>query len=256
VADLKSYRKMEWAMARRRPDHLYAIAYIASLAILTAIALPRMPNVIPRFFQRTLQIGTWADIALFNMYAATYVITLVVSTIDLLRIRLLPYEEGYLSVYLSKPISPVQYLRARFVPVLVNAALMSLAAQAATGLSVWHLIGPFNRSQFLWSSLLIVGLILFLLCLLNYLFLFVRESYYGFVLSIVCWTVALAPASLYVYRPDLFSYGLRVYVFPANLLWHHSPVIETAIPLVLTLCCGSALLYWVSALTMRRSPLR
>ena len=63
---LNTYRKYEWSLAKR-PDHLHAILYMASLAIFTSVALPNMPNVIPRFFQRALQIGTWADIALFNL---------------------------------------------------------------------------------------------------------------------------------------------------------------------------------------------
>ena len=254
MAGLRSYRQIEWAMARR-PDHLYAIGYVGTLAVLTAIALPHMPNVIPRFFQRTLQIGTWADIALFNMYGATYIITLLVSTIDLLRVWVLPLEEGYLALYLSKPIAPGQYLRARFIPILVNAFLIGMASQAAAGLSTWHLIGPFNRSQFLWSSVIIVSMILFLICLMNYLFLFVRESYYGIVISIVCWTVTLAPASLYVYRPDLFSDSSRAILFPANLLWYQSPLIEAAIPLLAGIALGSGLLFWLAARKLRGAPL-
>lgn len=254
MATLRSFRRTEREMARR-PDHLYVVAYVGSLAVMTSLALPYMPNVIPRFFQRTLQVGTWADIALLNLYAATYVITLLAGTIDLLRVWVLPVEEGHLSLYLSKPLTPVQFLRARFTPVLVNAILMAAASQAAVGLSVWHLIGPFSRNQFLWSSGIIIALILFILCALNFCFLFVKESYYGLVVSIVSWTLTLAPVSLYVYRPDLFSRATRALVFPANLLWYPSPILHHTGSILLGLAAGSVLFCGLAVLKLRRAPL-
>ena len=252
MARLETFYRLEWEMSRR-PDHLYAILYAASLAVLTAYALPYMPSVIPRLFQRTLQIGTWADIALFNLYAGTYVITLLASTVDLLRVWILPREEGYLSLYLSKPVAPPEFLKARFYPVLVNATLIAAGSQAAAGLSVWHIIGPFDRTQFLWSSGLIIALILFLLCLFNWVFLYLRESYYGIVVAMTGWTVMMAPASLYVYRPDLFSDAGRAIVFPANLLWYQSTIHTYRVPILASLVLLSALFVCVARLKMRRS---
>jgi len=254
VGRLSAYRLYEWSFAKR-PDHLYAIAYTASLAVFTSLALPHMPSVIPRFFQRALQIGTWADIALFNLYAATYVITLLVGALDLLRVWILPVEEGYLSLYLSKPISPTEYLRARLGPILANGILIALASQAAVGLAVWHMIGPFDRAQFLWSSGLIVVLILFILCLYNYLFLFLRESYYAMVISLAVWTVTLGPGALYVYRPDIFSPVARAFVFPANLLWYQSPIQTYGIAVTWSLLAGSVLLLWLAKIKLGRAPL-
>jgi hypothetical protein len=127
VASLTSYRVFERSLAKR-PDYIYAFAYTASLAFFVSIALPHMPGVIPRFFQRVMQIGTWADIALFNLYAATYVITLLVGALDLLRVWVLPLEEGYISLYLSKPIRPTDYLYARLTPILVNTVLIAAAS--------------------------------------------------------------------------------------------------------------------------------
>jgi hypothetical protein len=251
---LNTYRKYEWSLAKR-PDHLHAIMYMASLAIFTSVALPNMPNVIPRFFQRALQIGTWADIALFNLYATTYVITLLVGALDVLRVWVLPSEEGYISLYLSKPIEPSTYLRARLLPILINGARMGLAAQAAGGLAVWHIIGPFDRTQFLWSSALIVALILFTLCLYNLMFLFIRDSYHAMVVALVVWTVTLGPGSLYVYRPDLFSSSGRVLVFPANLIWYQSPI-QVYGPIILGgLAVGSAVLMWLASVKIGRAPL-
>jgi hypothetical protein len=255
VARLSEYRRIEWLLARR-PDHLYAIAYTGGLSILTAFALPHMPSVIPRFFQRTLQLGTWADIALFNLYAATYVITLLVGTLDLLRVWILPVEEGYMSLYMSKPIRPSEYLRARLSPILANAVFIGLASQAAAGLAVWHLIGPFDRAQFIHSSGLIIGLILFLLCLFNYLFLYLSESYYAVVLSLAVWTITLGPTSLFIYRPELFSPAARAaLVFPANLLWHQSTVLAHEGILLTCLLSGSVLFLGLARLKLGRAPL-
>ena len=251
---LREFRKLEWDQAKR-PDHLYAVLYTGSLAILTALALPHMPNVIPRFFQRALQVGTWADIALLNLYAAAYVIALLVGSIDLLRVWVLPKEEGYLSLFLSKPITPVAYLRARFLPILVNSAFVAAASLAIVGLSVWHIIGPFDRSQFLWSCAIIIGLVLFLVCLLNYLFLYVRESYYGLVIAIVAWTLTLVPGSLYVYRPDLFSLTMRDFVFPANLLWYGNPIVSNAPGVLALLGVGCVGLYGLAVMRIRRAAL-
>jgi len=255
VARLSEYRRIEWSLARR-PDHLHAIGYTAGLSIFTALVLPHMPDVIPRFFQRTLQIGTWADIALFNLYAATYVITLLVGTLDLLRVWILPVEEGFISLVMSKPIRPSEYLRARLTPILVNTAFVGLASQAAAGLAVWHLIGPFDRAQFIQSSGMIVGLILFLMCLFNYLFLYLSESYYAVVLALAVWTTTLGPTSLYVYRPDLFSPSTRAaLVFPANLLWHQSTVLANEGVLLLCLLSGSVLFLGLARWKLERAPL-
>lgn len=234
MADLAEYRRLEWAVARR-PDHLHAIACAAVLAVTTAWVLPRMPDVIPRFFQRTLYVASWSDIALFNCYATTYVIACLIGALDLLRVWVLPREEGYLQLYLSKPVPPAGYLRARVTPILFNAALIALATQAAAGLSVWHLIGPFDRFRFLVASAIIVALVVLMICLFNCVFLFLRETYHAVVFAVIAWSAALAPASLYVYRPDLFSPTGRDFVFPANLLWYQSAV-QTHAPWVILAC--------------------
>ncbi len=255
MTKLSEYRRLEWMLART-PNHLRALAYTASLSVFTALALPNMPNVIPRFFQRTLQIGTWADMTLFNLYALTYVVTLWVSTVDLLRVWILPVEEGFISLYMSKPIRPAEYLRARLTPILVNATLTGLASQAAAGLAVWHLIGPFDRAQFIHASALIVSLILFLHCFLNFLFLYLRERYFALVLSLCVWTVTLGPTSLYIYRPDLFTPLTRAaFVFPANLLWHQSAVIAYESILLACLLSGSILFHALAGVKLRRAPL-
>jgi hypothetical protein len=116
-------------------------------------------------------------------------------------------------------------------------------------------IGPFNRSQFFLASGLIIGLIFFLMCLYNYLFLFLRESYYALVISLAIWTVTLVPGSLYVYRPDIFSPLGRAFVFPANLLWHQSPIQMYGVVVLGSLLAGSVVFLWLAKIKLSRAPL-
>jgi hypothetical protein len=87
------------------------------------------------------------------------------------------------------------------------------------------------------------------------MFLFIRDSYHAMVLALVVWTITLGPASLYVYRPDLFSTTSRMLVFPANLIWYQSPI-QTYGPIVLAgLAVGSAGLTWLASIKIGRAPL-
>ena len=53
MARHRTYRKMEWELSRR-PDHLYALAYVASLAVMTSLALSYMPNATGKMTVRQL----------------------------------------------------------------------------------------------------------------------------------------------------------------------------------------------------------
>ena len=51
---LLGFRRFEWEVARRL-EHLQVVAYKMGLSVITALALPRTPGGLPRFFQRTVQ---------------------------------------------------------------------------------------------------------------------------------------------------------------------------------------------------------
>ena len=51
---LQGFSRFEWEVARRL-EHLQVVAHKMGLSVITALALPRTPGVLPRFFQRTVQ---------------------------------------------------------------------------------------------------------------------------------------------------------------------------------------------------------
>lgn len=125
---------------------------------------------------------------------------------------------------LSKPLSRTQYLFARALPVFGVIAGMGIVLSLFLPLKIALINGAadLRLPAVRCAGVVITALALTLLALLKFMFLFTPETYYAALLAFVVFTLAVLPAAIFMYRPDVFQDQalLRdLMVFPGNLLW-------------------------------------
>lgn len=216
--------------------HTVALLVALALGPLDALVLPRFPASIERFFSAIFQLEGWTEVILVNDYLAIYAVLFWLGLFDALRALVVPTEEGYLELWLSKPLSRRRYLVAKLLPVFVTIGLVGAAAGAVHGLSA-AAVGPFDVTAFAAGVAATIALAAALLAVVSLLTLWLRESYHVIVIGFVLWAVSLLPGSIAMYRPDVLTSRLRgVIAFPMNLVWA-----EDSAPVWLASAAGVAL---------------
>jgi ABC-type transport system involved in multi-copper enzyme maturation permease subunit len=220
---LSDYAKQE-ARAAFRLHHLVVLAVGLIGSVVTSFLLPSMPESIYRFFKKVFVMDNWTEVILFNDLVTLFSALFWVGVIDLLRVYVLPKEEGYLELLLSKPLGRTEYLRAKVLPAfgvvaglgVVLLLFMPLKIALINGTANLHLVSV------VCAGIVTITLVLTLLALLNLVFLFARETYYAVLLAFAVYALVILPIALFMYRPDVYqgrSVLRNLVVFPGNLLW-------------------------------------
>ena len=74
------------------------------MGVVLAFWLPGFPESVHRFFQRIFQLNEWPEIVVANDLAGLFFFTYWVAVFDVLAVYIVPLEERYLDLYLSKPL--------------------------------------------------------------------------------------------------------------------------------------------------------
>jgi ABC-type transport system involved in multi-copper enzyme maturation permease subunit len=220
---LTNYAKQE-ARAAIRLHHLVVLAVSLIGAVVTSFLLPSMPESIYRFFKKVFVLSNWTEVILLNDFLGLFAALFWVGVIDLLRVYVLPKEEGYLELLFSKPLGRTEYLFAKVLPAfgvvaglgIIMSLFLPLKIALINGAADLHLVGM------VCAGVVTTTLVLALLALLNLVFLFARETYYAVLLAFAVFALVVLPIGLFMYRPDVFQDQpvLRnLVVFPVNLLW-------------------------------------
>jgi ABC-type transport system involved in multi-copper enzyme maturation permease subunit len=220
---LTNYAKQE-VRAAIRLHHFVVLAVGLIGPVVTSFLLPSMPESIYRFFKKVFVLSNWTEVILMNDLLGLFSALFWVGVIDLLRVYVLPQEEGYIELLFSKPLGRAEYLFAKVLPAfgvvaglgVIMSLFLPLKIALINGASDLHLIGV------VCACVVTVSLALTLLALLNLVFLFARETYYAVLLAFFIYALVVLPIALFMYRPDVFQDRpvLRnLVVFPGNLLW-------------------------------------
>lgn len=225
--------------------------------VLDSYLLPSMPDAVYRFFERLCRMRSWTEIILFNDYMGVFAGLFWVGVVDSLRVYVVPVEEGYLELLLSKPITRSRYLVARMLPIFAVVALMGVALALFLPLKIALINGSrdLDVPGTIGAALACAALALACLALVNLVFLFAKETYYAVLLSFVLFAVVVLPGALFMYRPDLFAgrEALRDgVVFPANLVWHTNAMPALAPALLLAALALGAAVVLASARWLER----
>lgn len=203
--------------------HAVVIVCMALMGIALAVWLPTFPESVFRFFQRVFRLPAWPDIAVANDMTGLFFFVYWIGVFDVLAIYVQPVEERRLDLVLSKPLTRAEYLWAKLVPILlVVVALFVIGALAHwVALQVSGLTYPLRALA--GANFALLGWTMLLVCLVNLVVLWARDTYTALLIAFVPMLVTILPGTIYMYRPDIFetSTNIRdVVVFPLNLVWY------------------------------------
>ncbi len=220
---ISDYSKHE-ARAAFRSHHLAVLLGCMAVSVVTSFLLPSMPEAIYRFFKKVFVMNNWTEIVLIDDFMGVFFALYWVGVIDLLRVYVLPKEEGYLDLLLSKPLGRTHYLFARVLPAFGVIAGMGIILSLFIPLKIALIngAGDLRVTGVICAGLVTTGVALAFHALLNLVFLFARETYYAALLAFLVFAGAVLPAGIFIYRPDVFQDQAvlrNIFVFPGNLLW-------------------------------------
>ncbi len=193
-------------------------------AFLVSFILPQMPENIFAFLARFFKMNNQTEMILLNDYLGLYVVVFWVAFFEYLRIFVIPAEEGYLQILLSKPLTKRQYLLNTLIPALSSALGWGLFLMAGTGLGIALINGlnDFKLGNYLAISGICVALGLLMGLLSLFLLLWFKDTYNAILIGFAIWLIPILPSALFMYRPDVFvakPWLSWLLVFPANLIW-------------------------------------
>ncbi len=222
------------------------------VAIFVSWLTPKLSLSVQQFLSRVFELNSLTEIVLLNDYLSVYMLVYWLIFFALLPILVIPAEEGYLSLFLSKPLTRRQYLFSRLLPVLFSSLILSLLfiLSCAGIIQILNGQADFVIQNYLASTAICLSLGLFMALLVQRLFLWLKDSYNAVLAGFFCLLLPVLPSSLLMYRPDLFEHfpALKLYVvFPANLIWLNHEVISLAYWLVPILLMLSIALIWQTA---------
>ncbi|MCB9638424.1 MAG: hypothetical protein H6727_05885 [Myxococcales bacterium] len=240
-----------------RGYHLIALIGTLVVGIFGGLIMPWMPKTVFLFFQRAMHLKNWSEMILTNDLLAIYTIIFWLGVFELLRVYVVPSEERYIDIFLTKPLSRSTYLLARSAPLFLVLLALGLALTLGYGASIWISQG---RQDLTWGTLLASGMMstvvpLFLLGLINFLFLFLKDTYNAILLSFALWIAPILPTSLFIYRPDAIAakpWMKDIVVFPLNFIWHPQSGPFYAAILIPVLLIATAGLLWLSGVWLER----
>lgn len=246
----------------RQPKRWQLVLLVCNLFVACFVSwlTPRLSAPVLEFLHRVFEVDNLTDFVLLNDYLNVYMLFYWLVFFELLAILVIPSEEGYLSLFLSKPLTRRQYLLTRLLPVLGLALLLDFVLVLGSAGAILLLNGAtdFYWSRYLAGMTLCLGLSLLMVLLVQALLLWLRDTYNAIIAGFAGLLVPILPSALLMYRPDLFEANpaLRWWiVFPVNLIWLQDAVIPLALWLVPVLLLLSAGLVWLTSELMERQEL-
>jgi ABC-type transport system involved in multi-copper enzyme maturation permease subunit len=233
---ISEYSKQE-ARTAFRQRHIAVLLGCMAGSVATSYLLPSMPEAVYRFFKKIFAMNNWTEIILINDFTGVFFALFWLGVVDLLRVYVMPSEEGYLGLLLAKPITRSQFLLAKTLPVFAVIGGIGVALSLFLPLKIALINGSADLrfAGVVCAGIVTAALAIALLALLNLVFLFAGETYYAVIFAFIIFTLAVLPAALFMYRPDVFQArpGMRnLFVFPGNLLWFSASLPELT-PLIL-----------------------
>jgi hypothetical protein len=222
---LTPFRAVLYAELREAFGRQIVATFVAAslLGLLLALWLPHWPETIYQFFLRVFYLRNWSEIVLANDYCGLFVLIYWVGIFKLLRVYMVPKEERYLELLLSKPLSRRDYLLARLIPIIFSTIAAGSGAGAIHGLCAAALGLDVEPRSFSVTVGVIVALSVCLIGLVNLLILFTNDSYTALLVAFLPMMITFFPGITFMYRPDVFEAApaLRdILVFPLNLIWY------------------------------------
>jgi ABC-type transport system involved in multi-copper enzyme maturation permease subunit len=222
--------------------HFIVVGALVGVLLFDSLVLPLLPEAIFRFLERAYGLHGWTQIVAFNDLFGLFVGLYWVGLVEAVRSFVIPREEGFLSLLLSKPISRSRYIRMQLLPIFTTLLIMGTTLSIIFAVKLAAINGLDGLAV---SSLLAMGLSATLLAIAltavaTILCLIAHDSYTAVLLGFLLFSAVVIPAGGYMYRPDLYadkvllSYAV---VFPANMLWLHA-TLPARLPVFIVVALG------------------
>jgi hypothetical protein len=244
------------AFAVRGP--VFGLVAGAAMIAITHLAVPRLPKVALDVLEKSFAVQGLPALLLLNDYLALYAALFFGGFAELVRAFTAPREERQLELLLSKPIPALLFVVARAVPVLAALWLVGAALGGAMALAILPISSPASATAAgaLGGSIAVASVTVLLLAALTPLLVRSRDGFEALVIGFTAWVLPALPATVYLYRPDLFEGRAALasaLVAPANVVWHDASMLAVA-PLITVVCAGlTAVLLNVAGRVLRRT---
>jgi ABC-2 type transport system permease protein len=202
---------------------LTVLALISAIGILDALWLPSFPESVFRFFHRVLHLSDWAEIVLANNLTGLAFLLAWIGAFEMLRILVVPREERFLDVLLSKPMPRRDYVSAMFLPALGRVAVLGAIASVVHRAAMEVVGLAYNLNAYIGAVAVATGWALLMAALIHLLVIHARDCGSAILTAAVPILISMFPSMTYIYRPDIFgepSLFRDLLLFPVNLVWH------------------------------------
>lgn len=215
---------------------LALVAALTLVLLFDSLALPLMPEAILRFIERAFKLRGWPQVVLFNDLFGIFVGLFWVGLMGAVSAFVLPREEGYLALVLSKPITRADYVRGHLIPLALQlgGAGFAVSLIMTVKLAVLNGLDGLSATTVFATGLGATLFALALVALTCLVCIVARDTYSAIVGGFLLFSAVVIPAGGYMYRPDLYvgkAALANALVFPANLLWH-AEVLLARLPLL------------------------
>jgi hypothetical protein len=231
-------------------------ALLSIVGVAVAAWLPHWPETIYRFFNRLFQLEGWSAIVLANNLTGFIFFLYWFGIVDILKVYVVPFEENYLDLWLSKPVRRGSYMLARTLPTFAVITAAGAIAGVVHGIGMTAFGLELDPAAYAGTIAAVLGVVLFMLAMANLALLFLRDSFAALVVAFVVFMASFVPSIVYMYRPDAFagSAFLRdVLIFPTSLLWYPETAAAYGLPIGIAFAAAAlGLLLLAGAILTRR----
>jgi hypothetical protein len=220
--------------------HAVALVGLSLMGMLLAFWMPTLPESISRFFARVMGLEGWPAIVVANDFTGLFFFVYWLGVFDVLTIHVVPLEERYLDILLSKPLTRRSYMAAKLLPILLVTTAIGVITAAVHWLALPAAGLPYDPSAYAGAAAVIIGWTVCLIALVNLLILQARDTSSALLIAFIPAIASMFPGMIYMYRPDVFA-GVPavrdVVVFPMNLMWYPEVAIHWGPPLAAIWLC-------------------
>jgi hypothetical protein len=185
--------------------HAVALIAISLMGVVLAFWMPGFPDSVYRFFQRIFQLDGWPEIVVANDLAGLFFFIYWVGVFDILAIYVVPLEERYLDLYLSKPLRRRAYMLARIVPVMLLVVGLGIVSATVHWLALRAAGLDYSLGVYLAAATAVIAWTVCLVAIANIAILFVPDTYAALLAAFIPIAASILPGLIYMYRPDLFE---------------------------------------------------
>jgi len=114
-----------------------------------------------------------------------------------LTISVVPFEERYLDILLSKPLTRRAYMAAKLLPILLLSVALGVVAAAVHWLALLAAGLAYDPSAYAGAAAVIVGWAVCLVALVNMLILHARDTFSALLIAFIPSIVSMFPGMIY-----------------------------------------------------------